>query len=101
MQDEVARMLDEGKTQEQIFAGFADKYGIHVLASPPASGFNLYAWIMPFLALAAGLIAVMYVARQWKARWPAEAEAAGQSQAETSKYSKRLEEELDKYTPED
>lgn len=99
MQEEVAKMLDEGKTQDQIFAGFADKYGVRVLAAPPASGFNLSAWIMPFVALAAGVIAVLYVGRQWKARWPAE--AAGQSQVDISKYSKRLEEELDKYTPED
>jgi cytochrome c-type biogenesis protein CcmH len=98
MQEEVGKMLDEGRTQEQILPAFADKYGLRVLAAPPASGFNLSAWIMPFLALAAGIVAVLYVARQWKARWPAPSEA---QPAASSKYDKRIEEELEKYTPED
>ncbi len=100
MTDEVAKMLDEGKTQEQILPAFADKYGLRVLAAPPASGFNLSAWIMPFVALAIGFIAVGYVARRWKSRSPEQA-AEAQSEIDTSKYHKRLQDELDNYTPED
>jgi cytochrome c-type biogenesis protein CcmH len=99
MKAEVAKMLDEGKSQEEILAAFADKYGTRVLSAPPVSGFNLSAWIMPFVALAIGVLAVAYVARRWKARWPDQA-AVG-AQTEPSKYDKRLEEELEKYTPED
>jgi hypothetical protein len=53
---------------------------------------------MPFVALAGGILAVVYVARRWKARWPAPSEA---QPAAPSKYDKRIEEELEKYTPED
>ncbi len=98
MQDEVAKMLDEGKTQAEILPAFADKYGLRVLAAPPTSGFNLSVWIMPFVALGIGILAVALVARRWKARSP---EQGAQPDIDTSKHHKRLQEELDNYTPED
>ena len=32
--------------------------GLSALASPPAEGFNLLGWVMPFIGLALGLAAV-------------------------------------------
>jgi cytochrome c-type biogenesis protein CcmH len=98
MREELAEMLDAGKSEAEILAAFAEKYGDHVLAAPPASGFNLTAWIMPFAALAVGSLVVVHFVRRWRARWQ---EAPAAPALDTLKYQQRLEEELKKYTPED
>ncbi|OEF95724.1 hypothetical protein BHF68_11505 [Desulfuribacillus alkaliarsenatis] len=46
-------MLSEGYTKEQIRNIFLEKYGPTVLISPPFSGFNILAWTLPFVAIAA------------------------------------------------
>ncbi len=95
---ELADQIDQGKGDESIVSYFAQKYGLTVLSSPPASGFNLTAWIMPFAALAIGAILVVYFARRFRARWAATAPGAD---VDTTKYQGRVEEELKKYIPED
>jgi cytochrome c-type biogenesis protein CcmH/NrfF len=97
MRAELKQMVDSGMTDEAITAAFVQKYGNGVLSSPPMSGFNLSAWVMPFAALAFGLLVVIYVVRTWKSRTP-EAQTAGPIDA---KYHSQIEEELKNFTPED
>jgi len=99
MMAEIAAELDEGKTDDSIISHFAEKYGLSVLSAPPRSGFNLIAWIMPFAALLAGAMLVVYFVRQFRAKWAAApAEAAN---VDVAKYQQKVEEELKKFTPED
>jgi len=49
MKAEIKQMLDDGKSDAEITTAFVTKYGGVVLSTPTASGFNLSAWIMPFL----------------------------------------------------
>ena len=98
MKAEIARMLDDGKDETVILAAFIDKFGPSVLSAPTTSGFNLTAWVMPFLALAIGVMAVIFLGRRFRSRWPKEALAAA---ADASQYQQRVEEELKKYSPED
>jgi cytochrome c-type biogenesis protein CcmH len=99
MKEEVARHLDSGKNKEEVLAAFVEKYGVSILSSPPASGFNLAAWLMPFVALAAGMLTVVYFVRTFRSRWPQTTTATDKIDA--SKYRDRLEDELRKFTPED
>jgi cytochrome c-type biogenesis protein CcmH len=94
---ELGKQVDMGKSDDEVISYFVDKYGTPVLAAPPASGFNLTAWIMPFAALAIGALIAIYFLRQFRARW------AGpmQSDADLTKYQAKVEEELKKFTPED
>jgi len=94
---ELGKRVDEGLTDDQIVAFFTDKYGTTVLAAPPASGFNLTAWLMPFAALAIGALVAIYFVRQFRARWS----GAPASTPELAKYQDRVEEELKKFNPED
>ena len=94
---EVAALLDEGKSEEEIKTHFVDKYGATVLSAPPTSGFNLSAWIMPFAALLIGAGVAVYFARRFRSRWADVASAS----VDTTKYQGRVEEELEKFTPED
>lgn len=54
MRERITREIAEGKTRDEIIAGFVRDMGEEVLAVPPASGFNWSAWIMPFAMLAVG-----------------------------------------------
>ena len=86
-----------GGCNNAIVAYFTDKYGITVLSAPPVSGFNLTAWVMPFAALAIGLIMALYFLRRFRTRWAAPAEL----NPDLAKYQDKVEEELKKFTPED
>lgn len=80
MRDELTAALQRGDSDDLVLQAFVQKYGATVLAAPTTTGFNRVAWIMPFAALGAGIFAVVYVVRIWKARQPAPA-APGPSDA--------------------
>jgi cytochrome c-type biogenesis protein CcmH len=65
MKHVVREKLAAGENEEQIKAYFADpaRYGIAVLASPPASGFNLTLWALPPALAAAGAAGVVLILR--------------------------------------
>ena len=64
----IAQMQAEGKTDDEIVASFVKENGIQALASPPTSGFSLLAWVMPFVAIALGLVAIAWFVRRFGAR---------------------------------
>ena len=47
----IQRLVDEGKTKDQIKQRLAAEFGPEVLALPPRSGFSLAAYAVPALAL--------------------------------------------------
>src|SRR4051812_26956947 len=47
----IAEQVSQGKGKEEIVAAFVVRYGEKVLSAPTTSGFNLAAWITPFLAI--------------------------------------------------
>jgi len=57
--------LAAGDSPEQVLAFFVDKYGDWILLSPPRSGFTLLVWIVPFVGLGIGLVAVAFTVRRW------------------------------------
>jgi cytochrome c-type biogenesis protein CcmH len=54
MQIMVREKLDQGKTRDEIFQFFVDRYGPGILAKPPKSGFNLLVWVIPPFAMLLG-----------------------------------------------
>jgi cytochrome c-type biogenesis protein CcmH/NrfF len=63
-----------------------------VLATPPKSGFDLIAWLVPGLAVLAGIVAIGLLAWTWSRRRPAAAGAA--APPPTPEEARRLEDEL-------
>lgn len=53
--EKIAAMQAAGSSDAEIIASFVQEQGTRALAVPPTQGFNLLAWVMPFVALAAGL----------------------------------------------
>jgi len=97
MLKDLRRQVDQGKDDSTIVAYFSEKYGTTVLSSPPATGFNLTAWIMPFAALFIGALAAIYFLRQFRTRWA----PAAKPGPDLAKYQDKVEEELKRFTPED
>ncbi|HKT48535.1 MAG TPA: cytochrome c-type biogenesis protein CcmH [Candidatus Acidoferrales bacterium] len=76
MRNELMAAVGRGDSDSLVEQAFVQKYGPTVLAAPTGTGFDRTAWIVPFLALAAGLTIVVLVVRSWKNR-PAPALADG------------------------
>jgi cytochrome c-type biogenesis protein CcmF len=69
MREEVAKLVAEGKTREQVYAYFIAKYGSQEpLASPIDEGFNRLAWFFPYLIGATGAASIAVVAFRWSRR---------------------------------
>ena len=92
--EEIARLVSEGVAKEEILARFSAKYGEKVLSAPTASGFNLLAWTVPFVAVLAGAGIVGVVVVRWKRRGGG-GEAAPSGAAGLEAYRGRLEDELE------
>ncbi len=53
--EKIASALAAGQSDQSIIDGFVKEYGLSALAAPPAEGFSLLSWVMPFVVLAIGL----------------------------------------------
>jgi|LNFM01.1.fsa_nt_gb cytochrome c-type biogenesis protein CcmH len=57
LRDEVYRMLNDGKTDEEIVGFLVERYGDFVLYRPPVAGITYLLWFGPLLLLAgAGVV---------------------------------------------
>jgi cytochrome c-type biogenesis protein CcmH len=72
MRDLIRERLAAGESPEEVKAYFVERYGEWILLTPRREGFNLFLWVLPFLALAGGAAALVMVLRRWK-RHPAAA----------------------------
>ncbi len=72
----VRRKIFAGETKEQIIEYFVQTYGRDVLPHPPAEGFYLTAWLLPFGGLLAGFGVVFVLVRAWTMRPEGEGESA-------------------------
>src|SRR6516225_11130043 len=56
MRDELTAAIARGDNDSMALQSFVQKYGATVLAAPTNTGFNLVAWIMPFVVFAAAAV---------------------------------------------
>jgi cytochrome c-type biogenesis protein CcmH len=91
------KMLESGLTVEQIVKIQVDKYGETVLSAPTKFGFNLTAWMTPFVALVAGGFGIRKVLKALvgKNDKSVSLETPVSDFKVSEKYSKRLKDELD------
>jgi cytochrome c-type biogenesis protein CcmH len=62
---QIAEQVQQGKTDEEIRSFYAAKYGQGILLTPSASGVNALVWILPIVAFAIGIAALVIVFRRW------------------------------------
>ena len=92
-----SKMLESGLTVEQIIKMQVDEYGETVLSAPTKFGFNLTAWMTPFIALVIGGFGVrkFLLACMGKKDGSDSTEMPVPEPEISEKYSKRLKDELD------
>jgi cytochrome c-type biogenesis protein CcmH len=98
LRQELRDQMAKGGSRADILGYFAGKYGEKILSSPTTTGFNLTAWLMPFVALIIGALIVSVTLVRWRGG-RREMPAAGPTLAPvdstgTSSYEKILEREL-------
>jgi cytochrome c-type biogenesis protein CcmH len=88
----IAERIDRGWDKERIIDGLVAEFGDGVLATPPKSGFDLIAWLVPGLAVLAGIVAIGLLAWTWSRRRPSA--PAAQAPPPSAEEARRLEDEL-------
>lgn len=101
MKVQIRRLIAKGWSKKQIEHYFVvtQHMGPQVLASPPESGFDLLAWLLPFGTIAFGAGAVGVGARAWLANKDDGLNSPG-GPTEPSlppELERRVDEELDRY----
>lgn len=62
----IREKLANGESEAQIRAYFVAQYGERVLGAPPAEGFNVSAYVFPFILLIAGAAFLVVTMRRWQ-----------------------------------
>jgi cytochrome c-type biogenesis protein CcmF len=96
MREEVARLVNEGKSEQEIIALFVTKYGSQeVLSRPIDRGFNRLAWFLPYLVGVVGAVLVGGIAWRWSHREArGAADAAPAAPPANAELETRLDDEL-------
>ncbi|MFL5825226.1 MAG: cytochrome c-type biogenesis protein CcmH [Thermoleophilaceae bacterium] len=62
----IVRLIDQGKTKQQIKAALVAQYGDSVLAVPKKKGFDLAAWLVPILAFLLAATVIAFAVMRWR-----------------------------------
>jgi cytochrome c-type biogenesis protein CcmH/NrfF len=62
----IARMIEEGRSEEEIKDALVAEYGDEVLATPEGSGFNLSAYLVPIVAFLVAAVALAIGVIRWR-----------------------------------
>jgi len=73
----ISARITAGDTKSQIKDKLVAQFGPAVLAEPSKHGFNLLAWILPFVGLGIGAAALSWLAWRWSRNRPAQATVTG------------------------
>jgi cytochrome c-type biogenesis protein CcmF len=78
MRKQVADLVAQGKSRDEVYAFFMAKYGSEEpLSSPIDKGFNRLAWALPYVVGSVSAIGAVVLARKWSHTKAAEPGAAG------------------------
>ena len=60
----VKDLIDEGKTEDEIYSFLSDKYGDWILYKPKLNLGNFLLWFLPYFALLIGGLIILYLIRK-------------------------------------
>jgi cytochrome c-type biogenesis protein CcmH len=64
----IEEQLTSGNSPEQLIQYYESEYGKVVLAAPTKRGFDVTAWVTPFIVIVMGAVGIYYLLRMWAAR---------------------------------
>lgn len=96
MKSDIQQRIDNGQSKDQILDNYVDRYGEVILAAPPKEGFNLSAWVLPFIAIGGAAFLIFVLLKRWSAQG-AETEARWAQEEIKEEDLQELERELSKF----
>jgi len=95
----VAKLVAEGKSKAEVKDALVAQYGPSVLALPKASGFDLSAYLVPILAIAIAVPALVFSVLRWRRSGRSREPSAGDAAADAPKGedAERLEADISRY----
>ena len=64
--EKLLAMVNAGESDSAILASFVQESGLEILAKPPAQGFNLLGYVVPFIGVVLGLAFVWFVIKRFR-----------------------------------
>lgn len=96
LRKEIEERIRKGESDEAIVKTMVDRFGPKVLAAPTTKGFDITAWVTPFVMIAVGLLVIYtFLRTQMRGRSAGAVEAAAAPQSPDAARA-RIEEELRK-----
>jgi cytochrome c-type biogenesis protein CcmH len=92
----ITARIAAGDTKSQIKAKLVAQFGPAILAEPSKHGFNLLAWVLPFLALGVGAAVLAWLVWRWSRRRESVVVAAGGVPVDPE-LERRLDDELARF----
>jgi cytochrome c-type biogenesis protein CcmH len=91
---QIGQMLSEGQSEQQIKDYFVTRYGVRVLAQPPAEGTSLWLYVLPIVGLIVGVVIVVWLLRRLRARGQQAPMVAASPESSGDEYVDRVERDL-------
>jgi len=92
----ITTRIAAGDTKSQIKQKLVAQFGPAILAEPSRHGFNLLAWVLPFVAIGLGAAALAWLVWRWSRRREAAPAAAGEAPVDPE-IERRLDDELARF----
>ena len=98
----IRQKLSEGWSEKQIKDYFVQQYGARVIGTPPATGINWLVYLVPPLAILAGVYILYRAFRSWKRPLPeadihpTSVEPSAETESSQDEYIRRMEDEVRK-----
>jgi cytochrome c-type biogenesis protein CcmH len=93
MRAEIRERLLNGESVDAIVDSFVARYGKQVLSAPTMKGFDIAAWVMPFLIFCLGIIVVGWIVAHMVRPLPADVQPPGVVDPRVERELKEFEEE--------
>lgn len=94
LRQEIREQMGKGLGKTEILAHFEQKYGEKILSAPTTRGFNLAAWLTPFVLLLLGGFFVAVTLRRWQRAGAHPTPAAPAAPAPRNPLEQQLDREL-------
>jgi len=92
----INRLIDEGRSEEEVKDALVAEYGDEVLALPPSSGFSLSAYVVPIVAFLIAVAALALGVLRWR-RGGSGGTGARPSSGPSGEDAERLDADLARY----
>lgn len=92
----IREKLAAGWSEQEVMDYFVEQYGARVLGAPPAQGFNWLVYLVPPIAILAGIFILLRAMRSWRQPAGAVEPISPKPPVDQDDYTRRLEEELRK-----